>query len=226
MKCRRARKLIYDFIDGMIGDQDRIALETHLGDCPSCEDMASGLSRSLDLLHRAPQAEVDDNFNWKVRLAIQQAKHSAGADVTYSRSWIRSWNLRFALSAVSTFVIVSATGYMLAKSNFSPRSSGLIATTFQSTNATTPSSVDNSGAPDYSGPGIPDGSFVGPTLTSTGSPDRATASSGLISEAPAINVDSLTSQFHKSRIAAEKLRRLEQQVDVLQSELHACESKD
>ena len=61
MKCRRAKKLIFDFIDGMIGDQDRIALEEHLGLCPSCDKMATGLAKSLDLLHAVPQVLPDDN---------------------------------------------------------------------------------------------------------------------------------------------------------------------
>ena len=66
MKCRRAKNLIFDFIDGMIGEQDRIALETHLTECTSCESMATSLSKSLNLLHSVPQVQPSDNFNWKV----------------------------------------------------------------------------------------------------------------------------------------------------------------
>lgn len=120
MNCRRTKALIYDFIDGMIGDQDRIALEQHLGECSSCEAVATGLSKSLDLLHSLPPVQPDDNFNWKVRLGIAQARKAMTHDDASERTWLRSWNMRFAVSALSTFVVVAATGYFLTQSSVAP----------------------------------------------------------------------------------------------------------
>jgi len=111
MNCRRAKKLIYDFIDGVIADQDRLTLEQHLGACGSCEKMASGLSRSLDLLHRVAPEELDENFTWKVRLRLARERNALAKDAVSHTTWMRSWNTRFAFSALSALVIVIAVGY-------------------------------------------------------------------------------------------------------------------
>lgn len=115
MKCRRAKTLIFDFVDGMITDQDRLGLEQHLASCGSCDDMASSLARSLDLLHRVEPQELDENFNWKVRLRLAREK-AAIPDTGGERVWIRSWNRRFAMSAAAAFVTIVAAGYFFAKS--------------------------------------------------------------------------------------------------------------
>jgi hypothetical protein len=113
MKCRRAKQLVFDFLDGVIADSDRVGLEQHLNECESCETFASQVSRSLDLLHRAPEETPSENFNWKVRLKIAREKNKLGEAITAQRHLFRTWNLRFALSAVSTFVLILASGYFL-----------------------------------------------------------------------------------------------------------------
>ncbi len=116
MRCRRAKSLIFEFIDGMIGDQNRIALEQHLNECPSCESMAQGLSKSLELLHKLPSAKPHENFTWKVRLRIAKERNTFAAGAVSQKTWLRAWNARFALSALSTFAVVLATGYFVTKS--------------------------------------------------------------------------------------------------------------
>jgi hypothetical protein len=113
MKCRRAKQLVFDFLDGVIADSDRVGLEQHLNECESCETFASQLSRSLDLLHRAPEETPSDNFNWKVRLKIAREKNKLGEAITAQRNLFKTWNLRFAVSAMSTFVLILAGGYIL-----------------------------------------------------------------------------------------------------------------
>jgi predicted anti-sigma-YlaC factor YlaD len=39
MKCHRAKNFIFDFLDGVLTDSDRIALEEHLNACKACEAM-------------------------------------------------------------------------------------------------------------------------------------------------------------------------------------------
>ena len=87
MHCRRAKKLIYDFIDGMIGDQDRISLEQHLSECNTCEAMATGLSKSLDLLHRVPPVEPSENFTWKVRLRLARERNAPRESTGLQKVW-------------------------------------------------------------------------------------------------------------------------------------------
>jgi hypothetical protein len=113
MKCRRAKQLVFDFLDGVIADSDRVGLEQHLNECESCETFASQVSRSLDLLHRAPEETPSENFNWKVRLKIAREKNNFSEAITAQRNLFKTWNLRFALSAASTFILILASGYFL-----------------------------------------------------------------------------------------------------------------
>ncbi len=41
MRCRQAEKLIFDYIDGVISESDRLGLERHLGECRTCEATSS-----------------------------------------------------------------------------------------------------------------------------------------------------------------------------------------
>ena len=76
MRCRQAEKLIFDYIDGAISESDRLGLELHLGECRTCEGVASSLAKSLELLHRVPRAEPSENFNWKLRLRLAQERNT------------------------------------------------------------------------------------------------------------------------------------------------------
>ena len=120
MKCRQAKNLIFDHIDGMISEPDRVALERHLNQCGDCESMASSLSRSLDLLHKLPSVEPSENFNWKVRLRLLKEKNALRDGAETERQWYRAWNTRFAVSAVSALAMVLVAGTVLMKSSIQP----------------------------------------------------------------------------------------------------------
>lgn len=111
MKCRRAKKLVFDFIDGMISDRDRLGLEQHLAECDACERLAGETTKSLDMLHRLPPAELDENFTWKVRLRIARERNAAVRGAASASPWAHAWNRRFAASALAAFVVMVAAGY-------------------------------------------------------------------------------------------------------------------
>jgi anti-sigma factor RsiW len=233
MNCRRAKTLIYDFIDGMIGDQDRVSLETHLGECPSCESMATSLSKSLDLLHAVPQVQPSDNFNWKVRLGIAQARNAVADDAVTSRGWLRAWNIRFALSAASTFVVVAATGYFLTRSSVVPLNTP-VNVLQNADKVAQPKLVRGSSQPasrtDFAITGGKNrlGSQFGTREVATNEPQPAANSSSLlIGEA---STDSLAGYFRRTRAAEIRAqyrqRQLEAQVKALQNSLTECEMDD
>jgi hypothetical protein len=237
MNCRRAKTLIYDFIDGMIGDQNRIVLEKHLGECESCDVLATSLSKSLDLLHSVPQLQPSDNFNWKVRLGITQARNAIVSDTATERSWLRSWNIRFALSAVSTFVVVAATGYFLTRSSVLPSSDRITVSPQSRATALRPTdpALQNRAAEaqpsqprvEYDQLAQPSAPFR-PNLVSTGDPLQADdASMPLIAE---VDFDSLANYFRGSRMAEVRaqyrMQLLEKQVKALQGELGECAKED
>ena len=234
MKCRRAKTLIFDFIDGMIGDQDRIALETHLTECTSCESMATSLSKSLNLLHSVPQVQPSDNFNWKVRLGITHARNAIVTDATTDRAWLRSWNIRFAFSAISTFVVVATTGYLLTRSSIVPGGDRVVSGPVLTAERAWPE-VQNPPAEkgtsgrtfyDMTNPGPP---IVGERQVATNDGRSAGSASPLILDVP-LNIDSLTSHFLRSRRhevrSQYRVLRLEEQIKALQGELSECKSQD
>ena len=111
MKCRNARKLVSEFIDGLKSDTKRLELEKHLSGCEECDKYASQLTRCMDLLHRAPRETTGDNFAWKVRLKLNQERNSVRERSASYGTLIRSWNLRFATTAASAVIAPDATEF-------------------------------------------------------------------------------------------------------------------
>ncbi len=230
MKCRRAKGLIYDFIDGIIDDSNRIALEQHLGECKSCEDLSTGLSRSLELLHRAPLAEPDANFTWKVRLRLARERNALSDPTVPERSWVRSWNRRFVLSALSAFVVVLGTTYFATKSSLLPTVTEPLSQLVRQERNENPRPVVNTLVEgkvarradelrDFPSPTA----GAGPNFVGT---DGGRGSSGvggaLEEDKVSLDLDSLTNHYSKSSLKRYRLRNLQDQVDLLTSELREC----
>jgi hypothetical protein len=111
MNCRRARHLLFDFFDGASNEALRAEVDRHLGECEECDRFASEMTRSLALLRRVPMEPLDDNFNWKVRLAIHREKNAALEHAASANAWVRTWNVRYALStglALSAALVAGA----------------------------------------------------------------------------------------------------------------------
>jgi len=220
MKCRRAKHLIYDFIDGVIAEKDRIELEDHLGQCTGCEALTSSLSKSLDLLHRVPTESLDENFTWKVRLRIARERNAGVADGAGQRTWLKAWNVRFAYSAAAAFVAVVSAGYFLAGPLFVTQGANEIA---QRQVAPAKSSI---ATPVLTQPLYPRMSSIGANPVSLGGSSENVASPGVIVEEHSnVNLDSLRAEFVNSRSAGYRIGRLQDQVDHLQSQLRDCESE-
>lgn len=128
MKCRNARKLVTEFIDGLQNDTKRLELEQHLVDCSECDKFAMQMNRSMDLLHRAPQETTSDNFAWKVRLKINQERNAVSERSASYGIIVRAWNLRYASAAVAAAAVVLVGGLLMVKNGLapiSPRDDGL-----------------------------------------------------------------------------------------------------
>jgi hypothetical protein len=120
MKCHNAKKLIFEFIDGLQDDTKRLELEQHLAGCRQCDKFAAQLTRCLDILHRAPRETTSENFAWKVRLKINQERNAVrGRSASYG-AIIRSWNLRYAAAAVAAAAVVVVGGLTVLKSGLAP----------------------------------------------------------------------------------------------------------
>lgn len=223
MKCRRAKTLIFDFIDGYINDSDRVALEQHLGECPECDAMASGLKKSLDLLHRAPQVQPGENFNWKVRLGIAKERDAAARRVQMPRAWVAAWNTRFAASAVATFAVVVAAGYFALRSfDVTPGEPPTLASSAKTESpAPTPVVPTRYDVPRTGIPG------VRPVSTATDVEQGGNLNeSGLIGNVPpGFDADSLLQHFAESQAVRLRTQDLQDQVRLLMNELRECENQ-
>lgn len=118
MNCRRAKKLIFEFVDGLNDEKLKLDLEQHLGECAECDHFATSLTGSLALIRRSPQEPVDENFNWKVRLAIHKERREMQELASSQGSLFRAWNLRYAMSAAAGFATILAAGWLTVSLTF------------------------------------------------------------------------------------------------------------
>jgi anti-sigma factor RsiW len=116
MKCRRVRQQLFDFVDGYGNEALRAELDRHLGECPACETFAAQLTRALAFVRRAPVEPVDENFNWKVRLAIHREQRAVRSRAASSGALVRAWNMRYAGSAALAFAMVLVAGTVVVRS--------------------------------------------------------------------------------------------------------------
>jgi hypothetical protein len=225
MRCRQAKKLIFDYIDGVISESDRVGLEHHLTGCRTCEAMASSLTRSLDLLHRVPNASPSENFNWKLRLRMAKAKNAWGDSAESEWFWQRKWNTRFAVGAVSAFVVVLVGGLAVLRSDWGTRGGGDRVAQLSETALPQKSTV-NATANDQRRAYVP---FEAPR--STGFYNQPVATGAMqgwetnvrgYAGSPVIDVDSLKIRFLEARMGSQRIRQLEQQIEILHNELEKC----
>lgn len=234
MKCRRAKRLVFDFIDGMISDRDRLGLEQHLAECDACERLAGETTKSLDMLHRLPPGEPDENFTWKVRLRIARERNAAVRGAASASPWVHAWNRRFAASALAAFVVMVAAGYTAVRlvSNGAPN--GTLVTEGSRSPYVFPKVARKS-----------PGSDIGDVTLRAGQPGRAQAGPGSLTmevsqtERPTYEPQPRTpldSTFTGTTVDATVVRqlftyrsrveRLHKQLEALQVRLNECEVED
>ena len=61
-------------------------------------------------------APLDDNFNWKVRLAIHREQKARAKGTASTSAWARTWNFRYVASTGVAFVMVLGAGVVFMQS--------------------------------------------------------------------------------------------------------------
>ncbi len=113
MKCRRVRHLLLDFVDGLGNEAQHAEVDRHVAECPGCESFAVQTRQSLALLRRIPAATLDENFNWKVRLAIHREEKANAKRAASTGAWVRAWNFRYVASTGVAFALVLGAGVVV-----------------------------------------------------------------------------------------------------------------
>jgi len=110
MKCRRIRHLLLDFVDGLGNESLHAEVDRHLSECSECERFAAETRGSLALLRRVTAEPLDENFNWKVRLAIHREQRASSKSATSTGAWVKAWNFRYVASTGVAFALVLGVG--------------------------------------------------------------------------------------------------------------------
>ncbi|HXV14015.1 MAG TPA: hypothetical protein VEC56_07400 [Candidatus Krumholzibacteria bacterium] len=110
MNCRRVRHLLLDFVDGLGNEALHAEVDRHVAECVECETFAAETTRSLALLRRTPVEPLDENFNWKVRLAIHREQKASAKRAASAGAWVRAWNFRYVASTGVAFALVLGAG--------------------------------------------------------------------------------------------------------------------
>ena len=235
MNCRGAKKLIFEFVDGLNDEKLRLDLEQHLGACAECEKLAVSLTSSLAFIRRTPQEPVDENFNWKVRLAIRKERSEMQEMLSSQGSLFRAWNARYAMSAAAGFAAILAAGWLtISLTAPSPAGDELLATVpgpVQEQPTETRDSGQNNGqplvlpSPGSTGPGsVVSGGNNTAGPTQWGRPYGAIDDADHLVNNPAA-FDSLF-QVHTENVPEDvRVRILEQHMMNMQKRLEACKEK-
>jgi hypothetical protein len=101
---------LFDFVDGLGNEALHAEVDRHLAECVECEKFAVETTRSLAFLRRAPVETLDENFNWKVRLAIHREQRINARRTASAGAWVNAWNHRYAASAGVAFALVLVVG--------------------------------------------------------------------------------------------------------------------
>ncbi len=116
MRCSTARKLISDYIDGLLSKKKSLKLEQHLQSCPDCQAI---LKEFKDIVYQTssletynPSADVWLKIKANLRETPQRSKASTsrrkGALISYLYPQTK---LRFALNIVLLIAVMSAVFY-------------------------------------------------------------------------------------------------------------------
>ena len=213
MNCRRARHLLFDFFDGASNEALRAEVDRHLGECEECDHFASEMTRSLALLRRLPVEPLDDNFNWKVRLAIHREKNAALERAASANAWVRTWNVRYVLSGGFAFAAVLVVGgFMLLQNGNVPAPAQLATQALHHSDSAGPTLVPRSTL------NVPANNGMVSTVSTAHVENMGPAPLGAIDESKTdARIDSLISSDVLKLSAAEREQYYQRRIEWLQS---------
>ncbi len=130
MNCRSVRDCLVDQWDQPDALQHNDVLQGHLQQCASCQQIASEYARSHQLLQGLPEEEPSENFEWRLRLRLNQVDKEETVDPggqidmpgeivalpAVSAADRGRWSIQFVGSAAAAAVIVTAVGFFVLQS--------------------------------------------------------------------------------------------------------------
>jgi len=71
-QCREYQKLIYDFYDDIISEDDKIRLNNHFKVCEDCLAFSNRVKKMKQILNELPRPGVSENFNILLRERLRR----------------------------------------------------------------------------------------------------------------------------------------------------------
>lgn len=122
MDCQKARACLSYYIDDMLDDTERAALQAHLAECPSCRQELADLQEVVFLLRGMEEIPLPDDFAAQLRTRLEAVEREK--DVVYPAPVVPLWRrivrnkwLPRAIAAC-LLVIVGAGIVVFLQSNF------------------------------------------------------------------------------------------------------------
>lgn len=149
MNCEEAKTYLSYYIDDMLDDTERAALQAHLDECPSCRQELADLQEVVSLLRGMEEIPLPDDFAAQLRTRLEAVEREK--DIVYPVPVVPLWR-RIARNkwvsrtiAACLLVIVGAGMVVFLQSNFrmgsaAPSSDGAASTDMAETSNYTNSS--------------------------------------------------------------------------------------
>src|SRR5574342_360955 len=102
MRCRDARKILEQEVEGVDPPGNRDAIRAHLASCTACSQFAKELRLTWDLLDTLPEIPVSETFNRNVLARVRQA------DMDHDNSWTLGRVLGWQWMTLAASVLVLA----------------------------------------------------------------------------------------------------------------------
>lgn len=109
MNCKRAQELISIHLDAQLDPAGQSRLNGHLEDCPECTRYLADLQEGLAILRELPLSEPSANFDWNLRLKLQQAQNEPWRHREEPAN--HGYWPRFVMSAAAALLLTLGGGY-------------------------------------------------------------------------------------------------------------------
>jgi len=77
MECKHIEKLLSPYLDNELDPAERLQVEKHLNQCPSCAQLYAALQETVDALSEMPELEISEDLRKRL-YKIEQKKSKAG----------------------------------------------------------------------------------------------------------------------------------------------------
>ncbi len=72
INCEELTRLLIDYVDGNLPDEDRIRLDGHFKDCPNCFSMMKTYRKTIDLTQSAPQSRMPSDVRERLKRFLEE----------------------------------------------------------------------------------------------------------------------------------------------------------